>query len=88
MAWRTQRVSSSTSCVAPGTSSRAGADTPGVSQPDPQPTSFLTLEPGTSVVDRFGQSVGAVERVLLLDGDGFDGIVVDTPAGRRFVDAP
>src|SRR5437763_15345757 len=59
-----------------------------MSQSDLQPTSFLTLEPGTSVVDRFGQPVGAVERVLLLDGGGFDGIVVDTPAGRRFVDAP
>ena len=59
-----------------------------MSQPDLQPASFLTLEPGTSMVDRFGRPVGAVERVLLLDGGGFDGIIVHTPAGRRFVDAP
>ena len=53
-----------------------------------RPTSFLTLERGTRVVDRFGQPVGEVERVLLLDGDGFDGLIVDTEAGDRFVDAP
>jgi hypothetical protein len=29
-----------------------------------------------------------VERVLLFEGGGFDGIIVDTEAGRRFVDAP
>ena len=39
-------------------------------------------------MDRFGQPVGAVERVLVFDGGGFDGIVVDTDAGTRFVDAP
>jgi Domain of unknown function (DUF1707) len=52
------------------------------------PTSFLTLNPGTSVVDRFGQPVGEVERVLLFENGGFDGIIVRTRAGRRFVDAP
>ena len=57
-------------------------------QPDSLPTSFLTLEPGTPVVDRFGQPVGEVERSLVLEGGGFDGIIVDTDAGRRFVDAP
>jgi hypothetical protein len=56
--------------------------------PDPLPASFLTLEPGTPVVDRFGQPVGRVERVLVFDGEGFDGVVVRTQAGRRFVDAP
>lgn len=55
---------------------------------DDQPTSFLTLKRGTRVVDRFGEAVGKVDRVLLLDGCGFDGIVVRTGAGRRFVDAP
>jgi Domain of unknown function (DUF1707) len=55
---------------------------------DAQPTSFLTLEPGTPVVDRFGRSVGKVRRVLLLETGGFDGIIVSTRAGRRFVDAP
>jgi hypothetical protein len=51
-------------------------------------TSFLTLQPGTAVVDRFGAHAGAVDGVLLLDGGGFDRIVVRTRVGRRFVDAP
>jgi len=50
--------------------------------------SFLTLKRGTPVVDRFGEPVGKVNRVLLLEGGGFDGIVVRTSAGKRFVDAP
>src|SRR3954454_22058400 len=56
--------------------------------PDPQPTSFLTLERGTPVVDRFGEPVGEVHRVLILDGGGFDGVIVRTPAGRRFAASP
>ena len=56
--------------------------------PDSIPTSFLTLEVGTEVVDRFGAHVGEVHRVLVLETGGFDGIVVRTPAGNRFVDAP
>jgi hypothetical protein len=52
------------------------------------PASFLTLEPGTPVVDRFGRPVGQVRRVLLHELGGFDGIVVRTRAGKRFVDAP
>jgi hypothetical protein len=55
---------------------------------DGDPTSFLTLEPGTRVVDRFGRPVGKVRRVLLLETGGFDGIIVSTRAGKRFVDAP
>lgn len=50
--------------------------------------SFLTVERGTPVVDRFGEDVGQVHRVLLFDGGGFDGIIVHTHAGKRFVDAP
>ena len=50
--------------------------------------SFLTLQPGTPVVDRFGEPVGKVHRVLVLETGGFDGIVVATDAGTRFVDAP
>ena len=50
--------------------------------------SFLTLQPGTPVVDRFGHAVGTVDRVLVLQTGGFDGIVVRTDAGTRFVDAP
>jgi hypothetical protein len=51
-------------------------------------SSFLTLEPGTPVVDRFGNPVGKVHRTLLLEDGGFDGIVVHTHAGKRFIDAP
>jgi hypothetical protein len=57
-------------------------------QSDSQPVSFLTLEEGTPVVDRFGRAAGEVERVLLFEGGGFDGMIVRTPAGARFVDAP
>jgi len=56
--------------------------------PGGQAVSFLTLEEGTPVVDRFGRPVGEVERVLLLEGGGFDGLIVRTGAGGRFVDAP
>jgi hypothetical protein len=57
-------------------------------QPDSTPTSFLTLEPGTEVVDRFGAHVGEVHHVLVLETGGFDRVVVRTRAGKRFVDAP
>jgi Domain of unknown function (DUF1707) len=50
--------------------------------------SFLTLEPGTRVVDRFGRPVGNIECVLLHEDGAFDGVIVRTVAGRRFVDAP
>jgi hypothetical protein len=53
-----------------------------------EPASYLTIERGTPVVDRFGAPVGHVERVLTLTGSYFDGLLVDTRAGRRFVDAP
>jgi len=49
--------------------------------------SFYTLEPGTPVCDRFGQPVGSVKKVLIA-WDYFDGMVVSTKAGDRFVDAP
>lgn len=54
----------------------------------PAPTSFFTLETGTSVVDRFGLPVGKVEDVRVAHGEFFDGIVIATDAGERFVDAP
>jgi hypothetical protein len=50
--------------------------------------SFLTLEQGTPVIDRFGEDVGSVRKVLLHEGDGFDGLIVRTTEGERFVDAP
>jgi len=52
------------------------------------PVSYLTLERGTPVSDRFGQPVGKVKRVLLAEGSHFDGVIVSTRAGDRFVDAP
>ena len=52
------------------------------------PVSFMTLEAGTAVVDRFGETVGRVERVLMLEGHEFDGLIVHCAAGKRFVDAP
>ena len=57
-------------------------------EPDLQPTSYLTLAPGTTVVDRFGQRIGSVDQVLLHAGGAFDGIIVGTEVGTRFVDAP
>jgi hypothetical protein len=53
-----------------------------------EPASYLTLERGAPVVDRFGAPVGRVERVLTLSGPFFDGLIVSTRAGSRFVDAP
>jgi hypothetical protein len=57
-----------------------------------QPSSYMALQPGTSVYSSDGEPVGKVEHVLaVLDDDIFDGIVLDTsvlPGGHRFVDAP
>ncbi|HEV2062570.1 MAG TPA: hypothetical protein VGR12_06925, partial [Solirubrobacteraceae bacterium] len=50
--------------------------------------SYLTLAPGTPVTDRFGQPVGTIEKVLIAWSDHFDGVIVATEAGHRFVDAP
>lgn len=52
------------------------------------PASYFTLEPGTRVKDRFGQSVGKIKKVLIADASYFDGVIVDTRVGDRFVDAP
>ncbi|WP_259311918.1 PRC-barrel domain-containing protein [Capillimicrobium parvum] len=55
------------------------------------PTSYLALEPGTSVYDAGGEEIGTVEHVLADPGvDIFDGLVVDTRpllGGHRFADA-
>lgn len=50
-------------------------------------SSFYTLEAGTPVTDRFGQRAGTVKKVLIAY-DYFDGVIVETEAGDRFVDAP
>jgi len=49
--------------------------------------SYLTLGPGALVYDRLGTRVGTVERVLRHDDERFDGLVVATESGLRFVDA-
>ena len=54
----------------------------------PTSASYFTLEPGTAVVDRFGQPVGVVKKVLIAWSHYFDGVVVATDVGDRFVDAP
>ncbi len=51
--------------------------------------SYKVLETGTPVVDRDGAHVGTVRRILENEAEHiFDGLVVETPAGERFVDAP
>jgi hypothetical protein len=53
------------------------------------PISYLALAEGTPVLDADGESVGRVKRVLALpDDDIFDGLLLETPDGERFVDAP
>lgn len=50
---------------------------------------YDVLRRGTPVVDRDGAAVGTVHEVLDNAREHmFDGIVVETPDGRRFVDAP
>lgn len=51
--------------------------------------SYKLLEPGTPVQTADGTPVGTVDRVLENKREHiFDGIVVKTGAGARFVDAP
>jgi hypothetical protein len=51
--------------------------------------SYKVLEPGTPVSDRDGAHVGSVRQVLENEAEHiFDGLVIETPAGERFVDAP
>jgi hypothetical protein len=51
--------------------------------------SYKVLERGTPVVDRDGGEVGSVREVLENKAEHiFDGLVLDTPGGQRFVDAP
>lgn len=52
------------------------------------PIAYTALQPGTPVQSSDGQEFGTVEAVLVVDEvDVFDGIVVSTAAGVRFVDA-
>jgi hypothetical protein len=53
-----------------------------------QPISYRVLERGTPVETSDGQPFGTVKRVLEVRAkDVFDGVVVKTRAGDRFVDA-
>ena len=53
------------------------------------PIAYMVLEEGTPVHSADGFEVGTVKRVLADTGaDVFDGLVLDTKDGERFVDAP
>jgi hypothetical protein len=53
------------------------------------PIAYAALVEGTPVFSSDGAQIGLLERVLADERtDIFDGIVVDTPDGDRFVDAP
>ena len=56
-------------------------------QPAGDPIAYMALELGTTVVASDGSHIGKVAHVLSIpEEDLFDGIVVDTDAGVRFVD--
>jgi hypothetical protein len=51
--------------------------------------SYLALERGVPVLTADGETIGTVKSVLhVKEKDIFDGIVVSTKDGERFVDAP
>jgi hypothetical protein len=53
---------------------------------EPKPVSYMALTKGTPVVSSSGKRVGTVEHVLQIpEEDLFDGIVVATEHGHRFV---
>ncbi len=55
---------------------------------DPVPIAYTALQPGTPVQSSDGQQFGTVTAVLVVEEvDVFDGIVVETAQGARFVDA-
>jgi hypothetical protein len=55
---------------------------------DAEPISYLVLKKGTALLTSSGQTLGTVEHVLSDESlDLFDGIVVKTAQGPRFVDA-
>jgi len=54
---------------------------------DAEPIAYSALEKGVPLLARSGQQFGTVERVLQIpEEDLFDGIVVATSHGDRFVD--
>jgi hypothetical protein len=54
-----------------------------------QPIAYQALASGTPVHDREGLKVGEVRSVLAVEEeDVFDGLVITTAHGTRFIDAP
>ena len=54
-----------------------------------EPIAYMVLGEGTAVYSSDGEELGSVKRVLAdNEADIFDGLIVDTPEGDRFVDAP
>ncbi|HEV2814145.1 MAG TPA: PRC-barrel domain-containing protein [Solirubrobacteraceae bacterium] len=54
-----------------------------------EPIAYMVLAEGTRVEGRDGEEIGTVKRVLADEGaDIFDGLILDTSDGDRFVDAP
>jgi hypothetical protein len=52
------------------------------------PIAYLVLEEGVRVYASGGQDIGSVDHVVAApEEDIFHGVVIDTPAGRRFVAA-
>jgi hypothetical protein len=55
---------------------------------DDAPISYAAAAPGTPVLSRSGTQIGTLEHVLEVpEVDVFDGIVIATTAGLRFIDA-
>jgi len=53
------------------------------------PISYMVLVEDTPVLSADGAEIGTVKRVLAdADADIFDGLIVDTSEGDRFVDGP
>lgn len=53
-----------------------------------EPIAYLVLAEGTDVLASDGARIGTVKRVLAVpDDDIFDGLILDTDEGDRFVDA-
>ncbi len=67
----------------------SGSSAPPATGDDGDAIGYQVLRRGTAVRAADGEPVGTVRRVLDNAREHiFDGIVVDTPDGRRFVDAP
>ncbi len=59
-----------------------------MSEADPHPIAYTALQPGTSVQTSDGAHFASVQAVLVDEKVSvFDGIVVETADGKRFVDA-